>query len=346
MNHLKLNKKISNSINYIDLFCGVGGFSKGFDDSGFKNVFSNDCEKDYCLTYEANFPSHKLIQKKIEDLSTKEIADFTQSKNVDVIIGGPPCQGFSIAGNIGRKFIDDPRNSLFKEFIRVVGIVKPNFIVMENVQRLFTHNKNKTKNEIINKLNKIGYHVECRVLNSVDFLVPQMRRRTIFIGSKITKNIKFPEKGSNEILTIRDAIHDLPKLKSGQTSKIKNHIAMNHSDQMLKKMKFVKDGAGRETIPINLRPKTGDIRKYIKYNSSKPSICITGDMRKVFHYSQNRALTVRELARVQTFPDSFIFKGSTISQQQQIGNAVPPKMAKFIAQSVKSMIYNAIKKAS
>ena len=346
MNQSRFNKKANNPLSYIDLFCGVGGFSKGFDDLGFKNIFSNDCEKDYCLTYKNNFPKHQLIKKKIENLSAKEIVNFTEKKNIDVIIGGPPCQGFSIAGNIGRRFIDDPRNSLFKEFIRVVSIVKPNFIVMENVQRLFTHNKNKTRNEIISKFKRIGYHVECKVLNSVDFLVPQIRRRTIFIGSKITKNIKFPERGSDEILTIKDAIHDLPRLKSGQKSRIKNHVAMNHSDQMLKKMKFVKDGGGRETIPSNLRPKTGDIRKYIRYSSSKPSICITGDMRKVFHYSQNRALTVRELARIQTFPDSFIFKGSTISQQQQIGNAVPPKMAKFIAQSIKSMIFNVIQKAS
>jgi DNA (cytosine-5)-methyltransferase 1 len=121
---------------------------------------------------------------------------------------------------------------------------------------------------------------------------------------------------------------------------------MNHSEQMLKKMKFVKDGSGREDIPKKLRPKSGDIRKYIRYDSSKPSICITGDMRKVFHYSQNRALTVRELARIQTFPDNFFFKGSTISQQQQIGNAVPPMMARSIAQCIKIMIDNAIKKAS
>ena len=111
-------------------------------------------------------------------------------------------------------------------------------------------------------------------------------------------------------------------------------------------MKFVKDGSGREDMPKKLRPKSGDIRKYIRYDSSKPSICITGDMRKVFHYSQNRALTVRELARIQTFQDSFVFKGSTISQQQQIGNAVPPLMARAIARTLKIMMNNAFKKAS
>ncbi len=346
MNHFR-SKKSENKLNtYIDLFCGAGGFSRGFDDLGFVNIFSNDNEKNFCETYRVNFPTHRLIQKNIEVLSKEEILQITKNAKVDVVIGGPPCQGFSMAGNIGRKFIDDPRNYLFKEFLRVASVVKPNFIVMENVQRLYTHNKSKTKNEIINKFNEIGYHVECKVLNSVNFSVPQMRRRVVFIGSKITKNIIFPVKEINKVLNVKDVIDDLPKLKSGQKSSIKNHIAMNHSEQMLKKMKYVKNGSGREDIPIKLRPKSGDIRKYIRYDSSKPSICITGDMRKVFHYSQNRALTVRELARIQTFPDDFIFKGSSISQQQQIGNAVPPMMARSIAKCIKLMINNAVKKAS
>ena len=341
MNQSKLNNKT-----YIDLFCGAGGFSHGFDEQGFKNIFSNDCEDSFCSTYKANFPKHNLIQKKIENLSSKEILDLTKKKKIDVVVGGPPCQGFSIAGNIGRKFINDSRNYLFKEFIRVVSIVKPNFIVMENVQRLHTHNNGQTKKEIIDKFREIGYFVECKILNTVDFLVPQVRRRVIFIGSKINKNITFLFNKDNKPITIKDAIGNLPKLVSGQKSKILNHTAMNHSEQMLKKMKYIKDGGGREDIPINLRPKTGDIRKYIRYNSLKPSICITGDMRKVFHYSQNRALTVRELARIQTFPDNFIFNGSTISQQQQIGNAVPPILAKFIAQAIEVMINENIKKAS
>ena len=113
---------------------------------------------------------------------------------------------------------------------------------------------------------------------------------------------------------------------------------MNHTEQMLTKMSFVKDGQGRETIPSQIRPKSGDVRKYIRYNSSKPSICITGDMRKVFHYSQNRALTVRELAAIQTFPDDFIFQGTSISQQMQVGNAVPPMLARHIAKAVRQML--------
>ena len=118
---------------------------------------------------------------------------------------------------------------------------------------------------------------------------------------------------------------------------------MNHTDQMLKKMNFISDGGNRNKIPEIFRPKSGDARKYVKYDSEKPSICITGDMRKVFHYSQNRALTVRELARIQTFPDNFIFKGSKISQQQQVGNAVPVLLARVVAKCIKKMIKDASK---
>jgi predicted RNA methylase len=114
---------------YIDLFCGAGGFSLGFDKSGFQNVFSVDIEEDFCKTYKTNFPTHTLIQKNISQITKEEIIKLTDSHEVDVIIGGPPCQGFSIAGNIGRKFIDDPRNKLFKEFVRVVSIVNPKYFV-------------------------------------------------------------------------------------------------------------------------------------------------------------------------------------------------------------------------
>ncbi len=234
---------------YVDLFCGAGGFSYGFDSARFKNIFSNDFEESFCQTYLTNFPNHRLIKKKIEELHRNEILRLVKNDKVDVVIGGPPCQGFSIAGNIGRKFIDDPRNYLFKQFIRVVEIINPDFVVMENVQRLYSHNKGQTRYEIINMFEKNGYHVECKVLNAADYDVPQFRRRIIFIGSKITNNISFPKNLSKSFISIKDAIDDLPRLNSGEISKIANHAAMKHSEQMLTKMKYVKDGSGREDIP-------------------------------------------------------------------------------------------------
>jgi len=176
------------------------------------------------------------------------------------------------------------------------------------------------------------------VLNSADYGVAQVRKRVIFIGSRVTNEIVFPSPIVNKFKSVKEAIDDLPILESSQTSTIPNHKAMNHTEQMLRKMSFIPDGGDRTSIPLSLRPTSGDVRKYIKYSSSKPSVTVTGDMRKIFHYSQNRALTVRELARLQSFPDSFIFKGKSISQQQQVGNAVPPLMAEEIAKSIVEMI--------
>lgn len=331
---------MNTELNYIDLFSGAGGMSLGFDQAGFNNVFSVDIEPRFCDTYKTNFPEHTLIQKDISKISTEEIISLTKNQIIDVIIGGPPCQGFSMAGNIGRKFIDDSRNQLFREFARVVDIVQPKYFVMENVARLFTHNKGGTRKEIIELFKKMNYNVECKVLNTAHFDIPQIRNRVLFIGNRISNKIIFPTKTVEKPKSIKEAIEALPELKSGEKSKIPNHISMNHSEQMLEKMRYVSDGGNRNEIPELLRPKSGDVRKYIRYKSSEPSVCVTGDMRKIFHYSQNRALTVRELATLQTFPLDFIFKGPTISQQQQVGNSVPPILAKEIALTIKKMMKN------
>ena len=325
---------------YIDLFSGAGGFSLGFENKKFKNIFSLDNNHSFCKTYRHNFPHHLLLEKDISKISNGEIKNYTKNKIVDVIIGGPPCQGFSMAGNIGRKFLDDERNYLFNEFARFVKVIKPKYFVMENVARLYTHKKGITRNEIIETFSSLGYRVECKVLNSADFGVPQIRNRVIFIGSTKKEKILFPVSKNKKHLSIKEAIERYPKLKSGEGSNVPNHISMDHTEQMLKKMEFIKDGGDRYDIPEEFRPKSGDVRKYVRYNSKKPAFCITGDMRKIFHYDQNRALTVRELANIQSFPDSFVFKGTKISQQQQLGNAVPPLLAEEIANIIIQMLRN------
>ena len=327
--------------NYIDLFSGAGGFTLGFDWAGFKNLFSVEYDQENCIYMFYKFPYHKLLECDIVKLSNQDILNLIGNQNVDVIIGGPPCQGFSIAGNIGRKFVDDPRNHLFKEFVRIVKLLKPKCFVMENVAKLYTRLKGQTKEEIIHEFKSIGYAVEAKIICSADYGVPQVRNRVLFIG-KLTDNpnekVLFPTKTTRHPKTIEQAISGYPPLNSGEKSNIPNHEAMKHSKEMLEKMSFVKDGGNRTDIPINIRPLKGDARKYIRYNSKKPAICITGDMRKVFHYNQNRALTVRELAAIQTYPDSFIFLGSKILQQQMVGNSVPPVLAKAIAESIKQML--------
>lgn len=327
-----------NKYKYIDLFAGAGGMSLGFDKAEFENVLAVEYNKCFAETYSFNFPKHNLKVADIKNISNEEIKKLIGNNKIDVIIGGPPCQGFSIAGKIGRNFIDDERNRLFKEFVRFVEVIKPRIFVMENVAALKTHNKGKTIEEIVKEFERVGYTVKYDVLNAVNYGVPQQRRRIFVIGTLDKENkFKFPKETTKRI-TIAEALKGLPKLKSGETSDIPNHNAMNHSKQMLEKMNYVKDGGNRNDIPEDIRPKSGDVRKYIRYNSNEPSICITGDMRKVFHFSQNRALTGRELARIQTFPDDFIFKGNAGNVQQQIGNAVPPKLAFQIANSVKEVL--------
>ena len=324
---------------YMDLFAGAGGMSLGFDNAGFKNLLAVEFNKDFAETYKKNFPRHNLIVDDIKNVTEKQIYDIIKNEKVDVIIGGPPCQGFSIAGNIGRNFIDDDRNRLFKEFVRFVKIIKPRVFVLENVAAMEKHNKGKTIKEIVSSFKEIGYDIKYKVLNAVNYGVPQERRRIFIVGTLGENNFEYPHE-INKIVTVKDAIDDLPKLKNGETSEIPNHTAMKHSAQMLEKMSYVSDGGNRNDIPEDLRPKSGDSRKYIRYNSKKPSFCVTGDMRKIFHYSQNRALTCRELARLQTFPDSFVFLGNTGKVQQQIGNAVPVLLANKIALQVKEVLDN------
>ena len=211
---------------------------------------------------------------------------------------------------------------------------------MENVARLYNHNKGDTRNEIIKDCEKLGYKVDCKILNSADYGVPQVRKRVIFIGSSANQEIEFPPEGIKKYVTVKEALSKYPKLESGEESLIPNHIAMSHSEQMLNKMSYISDGGDRNEIPIKIRPKSGDVRKYIKYASDKPSVCVTGDMRKIFHYEQNRALTVRELAKLQSFPDDFIFKGKRISQQQQVGNSVQQKKAEAIEKVIIKMSGN------
>lgn len=324
---------------YIDLFAGAGGMSLGFDNAGFKNLLSVEFNKDFAETYKKNFPRYNLIVDDIKNVTEKQIYDIIKNEKVDVIIGGPPCQGFSIAGNIGRNFIDDDRNRLFKEFVRFVKIIKPRMFVLENVAAMERHNKGKTIKEIVSSFKEIGYDIKYKVLNAVNYGVPQERRRIFIVGTLGENNFEYPHE-INKIVTVKEAIDDLPKLENGETSEIPNHTAMKHSAQMLEKMSYVSDGGNRNDIPEKLRPKSGDSRKYIRYNSKKPSFCVTGDMRKIFHYSQNRALTCRELARLQTFPDSFVFFGNAGKVQQQIGNAVPVLLANKIALQVKEVLDN------
>lgn len=318
----------------LDLFSGAGGFSLGFLQEGhFSVLLSIDNNLKLAQSYIKNFPNVKHLSQDITTFTKEKIKELHNVYNFDVIIGGPPCQGFSLAGRIGRKQSKDERNDLFFSYLKFVDIIKPKLFVMENVATLKRHNNGKTLMRIQKEFEDLGYFLHINILNASDYGIAQHRNRIFIVGTK-ENNFTFPKK-INKKISIKECIDSLPPLQSGETSIIANHNAMLHSKQMLEKMSFVKDGQGRECIPQSLRPKSGDVRKYIRYNSKEPSIPITGDMRKVFHYSQNRALSARELARIQSFPDDFIFYGNSIDVQQQIGNAVPPKLARLIAKQAR-----------
>lgn len=168
---------------YIDLFSGAGGMFLGFDKAEFENVLAVEYDECFADTYKYNFSTHNLKVGDIKNISSDEIKKLIGNEKIDVIIGGPPCQGFSIAGKIGRNFIDDERNKLFKEFVRFVEVIKPKMFVMENVAALKTNNKGKTIEEIVNEFKRIGYDVKSEVLNAVDYGVPQQRRRIFIIGT-------------------------------------------------------------------------------------------------------------------------------------------------------------------
>lgn len=323
-------------MNYVELFSGAGGLSLGFEKAGFQNVFSVEFDEVISETYQYNFPNNNLIVSDVKNISDNQIIDVIGNQTVDVVIGGPPCQGFSLAGKNGRTFVDDERNYLFREFVRFVSVIKPKMFVMENVARMASHNRGETIREIIREFENIGYNVQYQILQAADYEVPQKRQR-IFVVGTTGQQFEFPLAREQKI-TVEMAIGDLPPLESGEESTVPNHIAMKHTEQMLEKMSYVSDGGTRDEIPEIIRPKSGDIRKYIRYKSSEPSVTVTGDMRKIFHYKQNRALTGRELARLQSFPDDFIFKGKSISIQQQIGNAVPPKLSYAVAVEVKKAL--------
>lgn len=321
-------------LNVIDLFSGCGGFSLGFyNENKFNISVSIDCDLKLSETYIKNFPRIKHLSRDILSFTEEEIYLLNETYNFDIIIGGPPCQGFSLAGKIGRNQYNDSRNDLFLGYLKFVKIIKPKMFIMENVENLIRYNGGKTFKMIVDLFQQQGYNIYYKVINTQNYGIPQNRKRVFIVGSIYNRDFKFP-KESFDFVTIKDAIDDLPKLHSGEKSHLPNHVAMKHTAQMLNKMSYVRDGGDRMDIPTHLRPKSGDARKYIRYDSSKPSVCITGDMRKIFHYQQNRALTNRELARIQTFPDNFIFYGNTISIQQQIGNAVPPKLANLFAKSI------------
>ena len=341
----------------IDLFAGVGGLSLGFEQEGFEVVLANEYDESIANAYKKNHRNTKMIVGDIAELDIKNVFCPYVGK-IDVIIGGPPCQGFSQKGQ--RKTINDDRNFLFKYFVSVVGLIQPMYFVMENVPNLLTAEKGYFKKEIYDLFKSLGYSLSSGVLNAADFGVPQNRKRAVIIGKRGLAPAEFP-KPKNEKNTIWDAISDLAFLESGEGNEVQdyrkaaesfyqqvmrkkstqlyNHVATNHSKVALERLKLIPPNAGREVLPKEHLTKSIYSGTWTRMRKDEVSVTVTTrfdtpSSGKFTHPFLNRAITVREAARIQSFPDDFRFFGTKTSQMKQVGNAVPPMLANAIAKTI------------
>lgn len=339
------------SYNVIDLFCGCGGFSLGFERAGFNVLLGIDVWNDALNTFKHNHKNSDTLQADLSTLSPEQILPLLKNQKIDVIIGGPPCQGFSVAG---KRIVDDIRNKLYKNFVRFVEFFKPKAFVMENVPNILSIGGGIVKESIIKDFAELGYSVEYKVLTASDYGVPQNRRRAFFVGFLNGHKFEFPTPLETEKITSSEALSDLPegsvtdgdsypnealsdyqKLMREKSDKLYNHQTTAHNQKTIDIISLVPDGGNYKDLPIELQGTRKVHIAWTRLNSSKPSFTIDCGHNHHFHYKFNRVPTVRESARIQSFPDTFIFLGNKGSQLKQVGNAVPPLLGEEIANSIK-----------
>ena len=361
----------------IDLFCGCGGLSKGFEMAGFDIVFLNDINKAALMTAARNHKKAKTFLGGIEFLSKDQIETSLGEENpsIDGIIGGPPCQGFSMANQQSR-FIDNPKNSLFKHYVRIVWELKPKFFVMENVEGLLSMANGKVIEQIISSFKEIGYSVNYNTLIAADYGVPQLRKRILLVGNCLGKSNEFPEAQYypdlnlfpqyKKYISVWDALSDLPEIFQGtkemvmdydkkpgneyqtylrrNSDKVYNHITTKNSDRVIERIKRIPIGGNWKSIPVELMDDYTDLTRthssvYKRLVPNLPSITISNFRKSmILHPYQNRIISVREAARIQSFPDDYFICGTINEQQQQIADSVPPLMGKAIGEKLLNRI--------
>ncbi|RKM55447.1 DNA cytosine methyltransferase [Butyrivibrio sp. CB08] len=351
-------------LNAIDLFCGAGGLSYGFQDAGYEIIVGVDNEQAALDTFELNHPGAIGLNA---DLSKKEtvnkIIEIAGKRDIDVVIAGPPCQGFSVTGP--RNF-DDPRNKLYLAVIDMVKQYNPKGFIIENVPGMANMYKGQVKDEVLKRLRKMGYNVDCKILTACDYGVPQMRKRLVFMG--VRKDIGEPHfpapqygpNASRPYVTCREAISDLPtrkselgketdvytseavteyqKLMRGNCDVLSNHVATNHKDFVIETISQVPEGGNYKDLPAGVGESRTFHMAWTRLDGRTPARTVDTGHRNLFHYELNRVPTVRESARIQSFPDSFVFTGSRTKQERQVGNAVPPLLGKVLAEELREII--------
>ena len=341
----------------LDLFCGCGGLSRGFIDAGFNVKLGIDIDEMALKTFEYNHNGATAMNLNLFYLENvakiKEFFDKDNSK-VDVLVGGPPCQGFSLAGP---RQIDDSRNKLYRAMVQTARELKPKVVVLENVPGMIQLHGGLVKDKIIKDFNELGYKMgEPKILYAPDYGVPQIRKRVVFVGlldSETEFDYPKPIVKPENYITCEQAIGDLPalidivgdkeqnypsepqseyqkRMREG-SDVIHNHEGTIHDPKTKKFIAMVPEGKNYKSLP----PEYDGIYKYhealTRYHSQKPSPTINTGHRSHFHYKWNRIPTVRESARLQSFDDNFIFFGNKTQQYRQVGNAVPPLLGKAIA---------------
>ena len=312
---------------FIELFAGCGGITQGFCDADFECLTANEFDKNAAVTYRANF-RHPLVEGDITDPEVKHrIYELVKGREIDVVVGGFPCQGFSMSG---KRVLDDPRNKLFHELVEVVKVTNPKVVVGENVEGILSMGKGEVVKQIIEAFAESGYKMDYKVLNAADYGVPQLRKRVIFIGNRIGVENVFPKPvlTPDEYITVKDAIDDL--VGYGHDEKL-SHLITASKPETLARMKEMKEG---EAFYKTRR----DSCRKLFWERPAPTVKDNHGNWAV-HPVENRYVTPREMARLQSFPESFDFSHVAKKYQfRQIGNAVPPLMARYIAESVKSMM--------
>ena len=354
----------------IDLFCGAGGLSEGFRQAGFHVLAGQDFDEQAGKTFAATHPEAEFIGGPIQDVTPEQLLDAADRRpgEIDVIVGGPPCQGYSVYNH--QRGVSDPRAGLFREYLRIVKGIQPRWLVMENVTGITSIAGGGIVDEIKTAMADLGYRVEMRVLKAEEFGVPQERRRVFFIATRTDAPILFPERthgpGLEPYVTVWDAISDLPVLKNGEGEQPSGTyrktpqngyqallrgncpVPLNHSASRLAKineerMRHIPPGGSWRDIPHDLLPagmkraKRSDHTK--RYGRPRKTDLACTILTKCdvhwgayIHPVQDRALTVREAARLQSFPDLFAFQGSRTEQYVQVGNAVPPLLGRRVAE--------------
>jgi DNA (cytosine-5)-methyltransferase 1 len=375
----------SNSIlNSVDLFSGCGGMTLGFNWAGFNSVLASDIDENCEKTFARNFPETPFLCGDLSHYTKDDFDKIIQSKTIDVVIGGPPCQGFSLANKRRNKVAEDPRNKLFFEFVKTIDWYNPKSFVMENVKGLLSMHSGQVMKQILKAFEtagKFGYEVKYEVLKASDYGVPQSRERVFIIGiRKDLKTVpKFPSKSSKKEMTVAEAISDLPAIKAGEgveqieylskpenhyqtfmrknSKRVFNHIAMKHTQRVIDRFKAIKPGKNLLDVwethgavqrgNPNEKSKIKFSQNNLRLIADKPAPTIAASFQSNFiHPFLDRNFTAREGARLQSFPDDFIFEGMRtkmswekgLSQYQQIGNAVPPLMAYEIGLELKKAL--------